>query len=55
MFGAVFWSYRLMHTNNEEYNVDCIALVVKKLGLNTPLICGASIAGQAYLAVAMQV
>ena len=41
-----------MHTNTEDSYVGCIAAVVKKLGLNKPIICGASMAGQICLAVA---
>ncbi|KAK3678305.1 hypothetical protein LTR78_001600 [Recurvomyces mirabilis] len=41
-----------MHTNSEDAYVGCIAAFVKKLGLNKPIICGASMAGQVCLAVA---
>ena len=42
------------HTNNEDAYVGCIAAVVKKLGLNKPIICGASMAGQVCVAVAIR-
>jgi alpha/beta hydrolase fold len=42
------------HTNTEDSYVGCIAAVVKKLGLNKPIICGASMAGQVCLAVAIR-
>lgn len=41
-----------MHTNTEDAYVGCIAALVKKLNLNKPIICGASMAGQVCLAVA---
>ncbi|KAB8349572.1 hypothetical protein FH972_023596 [Carpinus fangiana] len=41
------------HTNNEEAFVGCITAFVKKLGLNKPIICGASMAGQISLACAI--
>ena len=41
------------HTNNEEVYVGTIASFVKKLGLKKPVICGASMAGQVCLAVAI--
>ncbi|KAK4548161.1 hypothetical protein LTR36_010030 [Oleoguttula mirabilis] len=41
-----------MHTNTEDSYVGCIAAVIKKLGLNKPIVCGASMAGQICLAVA---
>ncbi|KAJ9642591.1 hypothetical protein H2201_009168 [Coniosporium apollinis] len=41
------------HTNTEEAYVGCIAAVVKKLGLKKPIVCGASMAGQVCLAVAI--
>lgn len=41
-----------MHTNTEDAYVGCIAALVKKLGLEKPIICGASMAGQICLAVA---
>ena len=34
--------------------VGCIAAVVQKLQLNRPIICGASMAGQVCLAIAMR-
>ena len=40
------------HTNNEDAYVGCIAAMVKKLGLKSPIICGASMAGQVCLAIA---
>lgn len=42
------------HTNTEDSYVGCIAAVVKKLGLSKPIICGASMAGQVCLAVAIR-
>lgn len=43
------------HTNTEDSYVGCIAAVVKKLALlNKPIICGASMAGQVCLAVAVR-
>ncbi|KAK4918027.1 hypothetical protein LTR49_014165 [Elasticomyces elasticus] len=41
-----------MHTNTEDSYVGCIAALIKKLGLNKPIVCGASMAGQICLAVA---
>lgn len=41
------------HTNNEEAYVGTIAAMVKALKLNKPIICGASMAGQVCLAVAI--
>ena len=43
-----------MHTNNEDAYVGCIAAMVKKLGLKSPIICGASMAGQISLACAIR-
>lgn len=34
------------HTNTEESYVGCIAAFIKKLGLEKPIVCGASMAGQ---------
>lgn len=42
------------HTNNEDAYVGCIAAMVKKLNLNKPIICGASMAGQISLACAIR-
>lgn len=42
------------HTNTEDSYVGCIAAVVKALNLNKPIICGASMAGQVCLAVAIR-
>ncbi|SMR51287.1 unnamed protein product [Zymoseptoria tritici ST99CH_1E4] len=42
------------HTNNEDAYIGCIAAFVKKLGLNKPIICGASMAGQISLACAVR-
>lgn len=44
--------YPGMHTNTEDAYVGCIAALVKKLNLDKPIICGASMAGQVCLAVA---
>ncbi|KAF2762050.1 alpha/beta-hydrolase [Pseudovirgaria hyperparasitica] len=42
------------HTNTEDSYVGCIAAVVKRLGLRRPIVCGASMAGQICLAVAIR-
>lgn len=42
------------HTNTEDSYVGIIASFVKKLGLRRPIICGASMAGQVCLAVAIR-
>ena len=42
------------HTLTEDSYVGCIAAVVKKLELNKPIVCGASMAGQVCLAVAVR-
>ena len=42
------------HTNNEDAYVGCIAAMVKKLNLKSPIICGASMAGQISLACAIR-
>ena len=42
------------HTNTEDSYVGLIAAFVKKLGLRRPIICGASMAGQVCLAVAIR-
>lgn len=42
------------YSNTEDAYVGCIAAVVKKLGLKRPIVCGASMAGQVCLAVAMR-
>ena len=42
------------HTNTEDSYVGCITAFVKMLGLNKPIICGASMAGQVCLAVAIR-
>jgi pimeloyl-ACP methyl ester carboxylesterase len=42
------------HTNTEDAYVGAIAAMVKALKLNKPIICGASMAGQVCLAVAIR-
>ena len=42
------------HTNNEDTYIAAITAVVKALKLNKPIICGASMAGQICLAVAIR-
>jgi hypothetical protein len=42
------------HTNTEDSYVGIIAAFVKELGLRRPIICGASMAGQICLAVAIR-
>lgn len=42
------------HTNTEDSYIGIIASFVKTLGLRRPIICGASMAGQVCLAVAMR-
>jgi hypothetical protein len=42
------------HTNTEDSYVGIIAAFVKAMGLRRPIICGASMAGQACLAVAIR-
>lgn len=42
------------HTNTEDSYVGCIAAMVKALALDKPIICGASMAGQVCLAVAIR-
>jgi hypothetical protein len=42
------------HTNTEDSYVGIIAAFVKELGLRRPIICGASMAGQVCLAVAIR-
>jgi hypothetical protein len=42
------------HTNNEEAYVGCIREVIKALKLNKPIVCGASMAGQVCVAVAIR-
>ncbi|GAB7348334.1 hypothetical protein MBLNU459_g6308t1 [Dothideomycetes sp. NU459] len=42
------------HTNTEDSYVGCVAAFVKKLGLKKPIICGASMAGQVCLAIAVR-
>ncbi|KAL1600531.1 hypothetical protein SLS60_006917 [Paraconiothyrium brasiliense] len=42
------------HTNTEDSYVGIIAAFVKTLGLRRPIICGASMAGQVCLAVAIR-
>lgn len=34
------------HTNTEDSYVGCVAAFIKKLGLQKPIVCGASMAGQ---------
>jgi hypothetical protein len=42
------------HTNTEDSYVGIIAAFVKEIGLRRPIICGASMAGQVCLAVAVR-
>jgi hypothetical protein len=42
------------HTNTEDSYVGIIGAMVKKLGLKKPIVCGASMAGQICLAVAVR-
>ena len=42
------------HTNNEEAYVGTIREFIKKLKLNRPIVCGASMAGQVCVAVAIR-
>lgn len=42
------------HTNTEDSYVGCIKEVVKALKLNKPIICGASMAGQVCVSVAIR-
>ena len=42
------------HTNNEESYVGCIREVIKVLKLDKPIVCGASMAGQVAVAVAIR-
>ncbi|KAK5090806.1 hypothetical protein LTR05_000983 [Lithohypha guttulata] len=42
------------HTNNEDAYVGTIAAVIKTLKLNKPIVCGASMAGQVCVAVAIR-
>jgi hypothetical protein len=42
------------HTNTEDSYIGIIAAFVKSLGLRRPIICGASMAGQVCLAVAIR-
>lgn len=42
------------HTNTEDSYVGIIAAFVKELGIRRPIICGASMAGQVCLAVAIR-
>ena len=42
------------YANTEDAYVGCIAATVKALGLKKPIICGASMAGQVCLAVAIR-
>jgi hypothetical protein len=42
------------HTNTEDSYIGIIAAFVKELGLRRPIICGASMAGQVCLAVAIR-
>lgn len=41
------------HFHSEEAYIDCIAGVIRALKLNFPIICGASMAGQACIAAAI--
>ena len=42
------------YSNTEDSYVGCIAAVIKKLALKRPVVCGASMAGQVCLAVAIR-
>jgi pimeloyl-ACP methyl ester carboxylesterase len=42
------------HTNTEDGYVGFIGAAIKKLGLKKPIVCGASMAGQVCLAVAVR-
>jgi len=42
------------YTMTEDAYIECIAAVIKKLGVKKPLVCGASMAGQICLAVAIR-
>ncbi|PYI03119.1 alpha/beta-hydrolase [Aspergillus sclerotiicarbonarius CBS 121057] len=42
------------HTNSEDAYLDCIAKVIKTLGLKKIILCGASMAGQACIAAAIR-
>lgn len=42
------------HTNDEDAYVGCIREVIRVLGLTKPIVCGASMAGQVCLAVAVR-
>lgn len=42
------------HTNTEDAYVGCIAEVIKKLQLSKPVVCGASMAGQVCIAIAIR-
>lgn len=42
------------HTNTEESYVGCIREVIQALKLNKPIVCGASMAGQVCVAVAIR-
>lgn len=42
------------HTNSEDAYLGCIAGMIKELGLKDPILCGASMAGQACIAAAIR-
>lgn len=42
------------HTNTEDSYVGCIREVIKVLKLNEPIVCGASMAGQVCVSVAIR-
>ncbi|KAF1344263.1 Alpha/Beta hydrolase protein [Delphinella strobiligena] len=42
------------HTNTEDSYVGCVAAFIKKLGLKKPIVCGASMAGQVGLPIAVR-
>lgn len=42
------------HTNSEDAYLSCIAGVIRGLGLKNPILCGASMAGQACIAAAIR-
>lgn len=47
-----YWSGT--HINTKDSYVACIAAMIKKLNLNKPIVCGASMAGQISLACAVR-
>ncbi|OJZ80195.1 hypothetical protein ASPFODRAFT_76018 [Aspergillus luchuensis CBS 106.47] len=42
------------HTNSEDAYLECAAAVIKTLGLKKPILCGATMAGQACIAAAIR-